>query len=221
MTEDDLRMAHLAFVGKLLAGLAHENKNHLAIINESAGLVQDLLSMSGKSVGGMDEKVAKMLNLISERVEKANQMTRYLSRFAHRMDSPVSMFSVSEVLEEEVALIERFARQQSIRIETCFDAKVPALYNNPSLLQFVFYGLLTPFFSFLGKGSVIVIATEGVESAVSISAISSDASHAVSPPSSSWPVDESTQMAISRLGATLQSPLAQHGVGFKLLVSSV
>lgn len=221
MTEDDLRLAHLAFIGKILAGLSHENKNHLAIINESAGLVQDLLSLSGKSGGELDGKIAKMLDLIAERVDMANQMTRFLSRFAHRMDTLLSMFSVSEVVEEEVALIERFARQQSIQIESCFDKKAPVLYNSPSLLQLAFYGLLLPFFTLLGKDSTIVISTTTEGAAVAISAIPSATSTIVSPPSSPWPVGESTQMAISRLGAVLQAPVAPHGVGFKLLVPSL
>jgi nitrogen-specific signal transduction histidine kinase len=220
MTEDDLRVAHLAFVGKLLAGLSHENKNHLAIINESAGLIQDLLSLSGKSSVG-NEKIPKMLDLIAERVEKANQMTRYLSRFAHRMDNPVSMFSVNEALEEEVALLERFARQLNIGLETTFEPKLPTLHNSPSLLQFAFYELLLPFFSVLGKDSTIVITTRQEGAAVSIGAVSSEQSTIASPPAACWPVSETTQTAISRLGASLQPPGVQRGVGFKLLVSSL
>ena len=38
-----LREMQLAFIGKLMASLSHENKNHLAIIKESCGLIEDLL----------------------------------------------------------------------------------------------------------------------------------------------------------------------------------
>jgi nitrogen-specific signal transduction histidine kinase len=221
MTEDELRLAHLAFIGRLLAGLSHENKNHLAIINESAGLVQDLLSLSGKNLAGNSEKIGKMLNLIAERVDKANQMTRFLSRFAHRLDASLSSFSVNEVVEEEVALIERLARQQNIEIATSFDPQIPALYNSPSLLQFAFYGLLLPFFTLLDKNSTIVISTTSAGGAVVISALASATSTIASPPASPWPVDDSTQMAISRLGASLQAPETPFGVGFKLIISSL
>ena len=39
------RELQLAYLGKLMAGLSHELKNHLAIIKESNGLIEDLLSL--------------------------------------------------------------------------------------------------------------------------------------------------------------------------------
>ena len=47
-----LREMQLAFIGKLMAGLCHESKNHLAIIGESCGLIEDLLSMEERTATG-------------------------------------------------------------------------------------------------------------------------------------------------------------------------
>jgi len=200
---------------------SHENKNHLAIINESAGLVHDLLSLPGSSLGEREEKIAKMAALIAERVEKANQLTRFLSRFAHRLDSPVCMFSVNEAIEEELALLEKIARRYKINFTTCFNDRLPAVYNRPALLQFAFYKLLIPFFSVLEKDSTIVVATDFAESTLSISAFSQKNPAFVPTSFSPWPREEVVEMALARLMATIQAPEAQHGLGFELHLTSL
>jgi len=40
------RQTEIAFFGRITAGVTHELKNVLAIVNESSGLMQDLLALS-------------------------------------------------------------------------------------------------------------------------------------------------------------------------------
>ena len=100
--ENRLRDSQLASLGKLLAGYTHELKNHLAIINESSGLMDDRIR----------ERFKKIIVTIGECISQANTMAMYLNRVAHRMDVPASTFNVNDLLIEELALMKRFAAEK-------------------------------------------------------------------------------------------------------------
>ena len=165
--ENRLRNSQLTFIGKLMAGVSHEFKNHLAIINESNGLMDDLLQI--ENTGPQNpERFLKITKTIEERVAQAALMSRHFNSFSHRMDDPCSSFDVNEVLQEEFSLLQRFARQQNTHMEIKLGQNLPAVDNNPSLFQFVVFCLLEPTLDQAGPGSRILISTEKQETAVKI-----------------------------------------------------
>jgi nitrogen-specific signal transduction histidine kinase len=156
--EEDLRLLQLHFIGKILAGFTHELKNYLAIIKESAGLIEDLITL-GKDTESDSGQYLEIVHSIEEHIEKANVLSRYLNRFAHRMDDQFATFNVNESLEELTALVTRFANQKKIAVEKDFHESVPSIYSNPSLLQFVVYTALEEKIRKLDKNGKIVIQT--------------------------------------------------------------
>ena len=169
--KERLREMQLAFIGKLMAGLSHEFKNHLAIIKELNGLIEDLLILEvpGQSVNS--ERFKKIIPGINERIAQAAEMCRVLSGFSHRMDQPLSSINVSDVLQEEIYLLRRFAQQKQVHIESLFDGDLPAIFNNPSLLQFAVFCVVWPTLELLEKGGRIVITGTGKNQSVEITAI--------------------------------------------------
>lgn len=153
--ENRLRESHLNFLGKLLAGYTHELKNHLAIINESSGLMDDLLGMSAGGDERLYTRLRRIAAAISERVSSANTMAMYLNRIAHRMDFPLSHCNLNDLLIEELALMERFSAMKKISFEKSLQKEIPSIYNNPALLQFIVFSLVNDLIEKLGSGSVI------------------------------------------------------------------
>ncbi len=153
--ENRLRDSQLAALGKLLAGYTHELKNHLAIINESSGLMDDLLEMSEGGDDKLHERFKKIIVTIGERISQANTMAMYLNRVAHRMDVPASTFNVNDLLIEELALMNRFAAMKQISFELNLQEDIPSVYNNPSLLQFMIFSLVNELLETLESGSAI------------------------------------------------------------------
>ncbi len=153
--ENRLRDSQLASLGKLLAGYTHELKNHFAIINESSGLMDDLLEMSEGGDDKLHERFKKIIITIGERISQANTMAMYLNRVAHRMDVPASTFNVNDLLIEELALMNRFAAMKQISFETTLQDDIPSIFNNPSLLQFVIFSLVHELLDSLESGSTI------------------------------------------------------------------
>jgi len=169
--EENLRLLHLRFIGKILAGFTHEVKNYLAIIKESAGLMEDLIKL-GKTSASDSGQNLEIIHLIEEQIEKANVLFRYLNRFAHRMDDQLATFNINESLEELIALVTRFANQKKITIEKDFHESMPSINSNPSLLQFVVYSALEEKIRNLDKNSKITIQTGVDENSVRIRLVS-------------------------------------------------
>lgn len=162
-----LHDAHLAFVGRIIAGVSHEFKNHLSVTKELSGLLDDLLAMEKDSQPG-PERLTKITSGIEERIAAAAEMANHLGRFAHRMDFPLSSFSVNEVVGEIVFLTQRFARLKNIMLVFDPTPELPSLHSNPSLLQFVFFSVALPMFDHLEKQSAVRIATGAAEDRIRI-----------------------------------------------------
>jgi len=155
--KDRLREMQLAFVGKLMAGLSHEFKNHLAIIKELNGLIEDLLLLEEPGQSSNSERYKKIISGINERIAQAAEMCRFLSGFSHRMDQPLSSLSVTDVLEEKIYLLRRFAQQKQVELISSFDDDLPAIFNDPSLLQFAIFCIVWPALELLEPGGRISI----------------------------------------------------------------
>ncbi|MBW2084370.1 MAG: two-component sensor histidine kinase, partial [Deltaproteobacteria bacterium] len=77
----ELQHSHkLSSIGKLAAGVAHEINNPMAIINEKAGLMKDLLETSGEFE--YREKFSTLLDDILKAVDRTKTITHRLLGFA-------------------------------------------------------------------------------------------------------------------------------------------
>lgn len=165
--EQDLRLLHLRFIGKILAGFTHEIKNYMAIIKESAGLIEDMIKLE-KSTKSDSGQYLEITRSIEEQIEKTNDLFRYLNRFSHRMDTELSTFSVNETLEELSALLNRFANQRKISLEKDFQKDIPSINSNPSMLQLLVFQFLEEKLTSLDKNSRLIIKTESANGSIAI-----------------------------------------------------
>lgn len=168
--EETVRTSQTAFVGRIIASFTHELRNHLAVIGESAGLQQDMISLGGKSKLDASEYV-KFLKDMEAQVQKALKLISYLNRYAHRMDFETSDFSVNEAMEELAALISRFAYQRKITLETEFSEDLPTLRSNPARLQLATYCLFDHILKSLSRKGSITLKTAATAGAVTVSLI--------------------------------------------------
>jgi C4-dicarboxylate-specific signal transduction histidine kinase len=147
----------LAFIGKLMASLSHENKNHLAIIKESCGLIEDMLMYEEPGQPADPDRYKKNFSVINERIAQAAEMCNFLSGFSHRMDQPLASISVTDVLQEKIYLFRRFATQKQVDLVASFDENLPAIFNDPSLLQFAIFCIVWPALESMEPGNRILI----------------------------------------------------------------
>lgn len=106
---DEWKVRDSAFIGKLTAGATHELRNVLAIIGESAGLVEDIIRLKGG-----DGRIEAKLALIREQITRGQTILSALNRCAHSTDYPVNTVDVRQSLEDMIILSRRFLRQKNI-----------------------------------------------------------------------------------------------------------
>lgn len=157
--ENILRENQLTALGNLLAGYTHELKNHLGIINESSGLMGDILEMSESVDEQISERFKKIITTIGERIAQANTMAKFLNSLAHRMDEPDSTFHVNDLLLEDMAFLVRFARLKSISFKQNLQEDLPAVNNNPGLLHFVIFRLMQKIIEQIESGAEILLSS--------------------------------------------------------------
>lgn len=163
-----LRDGQLAFLGRLLAGLSHDFRNHLAIISESMGLMGDLMLLESDGQMAHKERYVGIMATVRDRVNQAAEMSRHLNRFAHRMEAPLASFSVNDLLEEELFLLQRLFRQKGIHPEMRLAGALPAVHANPGLVQFVLFCVLASAVDQLAEQAGLAISTESHETAVQV-----------------------------------------------------
>ncbi|MBF0486540.1 MAG: hypothetical protein HQK98_00125 [Nitrospirae bacterium] len=136
---------HLAFIGKVISLYTHEQKNHLAIINESAGLLGDMLEFS-EEIKELPQarQLLDIIKSIDAQIKRSSEMAKYLNAFGHRMDSPIASFNVNDCVHEVLVLLNRLIAQKRITLKTDYAAGLPQITSNPSRLQLlVFMALAT------------------------------------------------------------------------------
>ena len=160
-TENNLRREHIDSFGRLMAGLAHDMKNHLSIIRESNGLMADIIAMGTLGEDPtMVERLQKSIAAIERRVVISATMMHHLSGLAHRSDTPYSSFLINDLIEEEHIFLERFSRLQQIEIELELGEGLPAVYSEPSLLQYILHRVYSQCLEQLDSGQRLAIITE-------------------------------------------------------------
>ncbi|WP_461209277.1 sensor histidine kinase [Desulfocurvus sp. DL9XJH121] len=156
----------LAFFGAICASVSHELKNSLAMINENAGLMQDLLAMAERGRPLDSAMLAIASERIARHVAKANQVIGNLNRFAHLADHPVLAVDLAEDAALAVALHGRLAAQREVELTLAPAAGEVPLRTRPFLLADILHRCLVLALDNAASGSVsveVAAATGGAE----------------------------------------------------------
>jgi signal transduction histidine kinase len=225
--ERAIRRQQMASFGHLLADFSHEMRNHLAVIQEANGLLEDiLLAMEGAEGNPVPALLGKTAAQISQRVRRSADLCQHLSGMAHRSDAPLSFFQVNDLLAELVVFLERSTRSQQVTLQLDPGQGIDSIYNEPALLQHILYQLYTFSLELLDNGQTLIISTAQAKEGIAISFRLVGVSEL-----DLAGVSEAVSAAVASLGAKLedlrQERLAVKGQknadssGFSLLVPSL
>jgi nitrogen fixation/metabolism regulation signal transduction histidine kinase len=120
--------------GKISASFTHEVKNHLGIMQEQAGLIQDLCRMAEEQGGLDNQKIAGLGGRIIERVGKADALVRRFNAFAHLSDRRTASLELGGLLEMMTGLHERLAAKKPVRLELAPPGQKIQLTARPAFL---------------------------------------------------------------------------------------
>jgi two-component system NtrC family sensor kinase len=132
----------LASVGELAAGIAHEINNPLAVINEEAGLLKDLMDPALSEP--VDCKtLIPYLDSIQESVFRCRDVTHKLLTFVRRSDVEMQQHDVSEIIDAVVdGILGRGLELSDIEVVRDYAHDLPKIVTDRNQVQQVILNLL-------------------------------------------------------------------------------
>lgn len=132
------KLTGLPYFGKMMAGISHEIKNSLAIINENAGLIEDLSLMAKKGSPLDPERTGTIAGRIIRQIQRADIRVKKMNRLAHSVDNPVTEIDVAETLAFTLELGEKSLSALGIKVEVT-PLATPVIINTN---EFLFMNLI-------------------------------------------------------------------------------
>ncbi|HMK60192.1 MAG TPA: ATP-binding protein [Dissulfurispiraceae bacterium] len=148
----------LASIGRLAAGVAHEINNPLAIINEKAGLMKDLMLMSDMPVDR--DKFISLIKAISDSVHRCRTITHRLLGFARRMDIQHEEIDLNDTIKEVIEFLDKEVLYRNIGLETKLKEDLPRIVSDKGQLQQVFLNIVNNAIDAVKDGGKIIISSD-------------------------------------------------------------
>jgi signal transduction histidine kinase len=140
----------MASIGRLAAGVAHEINNPLAIINEKAGLITDILGMVGDLP--QKEKLLKQTDTILKSVIRCSEITHRLLGFARHIDVKTEPVALDAMIQEVLGFLEKEASYRDIQVTMQVPETLPTIHSDKGQLQQLFLNLINNAFDAMKKG---------------------------------------------------------------------
>jgi len=157
----------LSSIGRLAAGVAHEINNPMAIINEKAGLIKDLIELDNEFKN--KNKFVALTDAIIYSVQRCRSITHRLLGFARRMEPHIENLDLNEVVRETLGFVEKEARYRNLDLRLELDERLPQIASDRGQLQQVLLNLLSNAFAAVGDGGVITLRSRQCGETVSVS----------------------------------------------------
>lgn len=147
----------LASLGRIAAGVAHEINNPLAIVNEKAGLIQDILEMSGDLQN--KEKFSNLTDGIIGSVNRCRTITHRLLGFARKMDVTIETMDLNESIREVKEFLGKEILFKSIRFEMNLMEGLPKINSDKGQLEQVFLNIMKNAIDAVEEGGLVTVST--------------------------------------------------------------
>jgi two-component system, NtrC family, sensor kinase len=154
----EMEHAHkLSSIGRLAAGVAHEINNPMAIINEKAGLMKDLIEYGSNFTE--QEKFLSLTESILQSVNRCRSITHRLLGFARRMEVQIEVLDLNEVIRETLTFLEKESLYRNIESELQLAEDLPHIASDRGQLQQVFLNLLNNSLAAVEDGGRVAVTT--------------------------------------------------------------
>jgi C4-dicarboxylate-specific signal transduction histidine kinase len=160
--------AGLQFFGKMSASISHEIKNALAIINESAGLLEDLSLRAEKGIPVEPERLKKQTSSILKQVRRTDGIIQNMNKFAHSIDEPLKTLDVTQTVTLMNNLSSRFAAMRGVVVAYQVPSTPMMIRTNPFFLENLLWLCLDFAMNAAGTGKTINLLLEKAEGGVRV-----------------------------------------------------
>lgn len=150
----------LRFFGKMTASISHEIKNVMAIINESAGLLEDYSLMAEKGMPIDPERIKVISGRVAAQVLRADGIATNMNGLAHSVDDFRKSVCIRETLTLAVGLTQRLADMRSVALALKLPSAPPTVITSPFHLQNLIWQILDFAMDVSGDGKTVGLTVE-------------------------------------------------------------
>ena len=158
----------LQFFGRISASISHEIKNVLAIINENAGLLEDLTLMADRGQPIDPARLKIMAAAVQKQIGRADNILKNMNRFAHSIDETVADVDLNQTIEQFITLTERFVAMQGVKVDLRLPASSLTIPTAPFFLMNLLCLCLDFSMSASGEEKRVGLVVEETEDSVRI-----------------------------------------------------
>ena len=137
MLEEESLLAKtgLQFFGCMSASVTHEIKNALAIINENAGLLEDIVLMTEKGLDISPERLQRLSRTVGAQVGRADDVVKMMNHFSHSIDHFVESVDLTQVATDVCDLFDRLLQMRGVTLEAIAPPAPVVVTTNRFYLQ--------------------------------------------------------------------------------------
>ncbi len=165
---DNTPQTDLQFFGQISASISHELKNVLAIINENAGLLEDLTLMAEQGVPLDPARLNAMADGIKKQIGRAAAIIGNMNRFAHSADHSMTSVDLAQTIELAIAITARFAAMQGVKIDLQLPDHPVTIQTGPFYLINLVWLCLEFAMSAAGDEKQVEVAVQAVQDGIRI-----------------------------------------------------
>ncbi len=143
-------------LGRLASGVAHEINNPLAIINEKAGHIRDIFTLT--ATYAKDPKLIELVDSVISTVQRCAKVTRDLLNFARHLNLSVQIIDLTEIIDEVKNVLAPDTAYRSITVNVQVSKGIPQFETDRGKLEQVFFNLFNNAISALKDGGQIEIS---------------------------------------------------------------
>jgi len=148
--------AHLASIGELAAGLAHEIKNPLAGITGAIDIIRDELPA--------DDPNRAVLGEVQNECRRIKKTVSDLLRYARPEPPSIQLADLNQTLEHALLMVEHQVEGKNVKLVRELDASAPPVPHDPDQIEQVLRNLLINALDALNGSGEIRVSTRFVPS---------------------------------------------------------
>jgi two-component system NtrC family sensor kinase len=167
--EEFARLSKSASLGQIASSIAHDLNNPLAIMNEEAGWLSDLLDRGGLDRAADREEFRTSVAQIRQQIRRASEFTRRLLDWTRTIGPPGGVVDLEALLTGTVYLLERDVSAGNVRIVREAAPEPPMALGSEAELRQVFLHLMKNAVDAMQPaGGTLTIATRRASDSVSV-----------------------------------------------------
>lgn len=151
----------LVSLGTMSTGIAHEINNPLAIINESAGFMKQVINDPDVPVSDLKNAMLLGIEKIEKSVNRARKITHQLLGHVKKQESHFTEVDLSALLQETIDLLKAELKEKDISVHWEIRLEKAILFSDPYQIRQVLINILNNAIHAMKKNGILTLTLFG------------------------------------------------------------